>query len=424
MRETDIARLLDRAGRSYRPDTAQGLTIVRARTERVGRRSHRLGVTGIAILAVATTAVIGLVLVSQRTSPARAPYLRIPSSMAAVALTTPTNGLADVSFADAAHGIGMEQDCSLSATADTTCSLTIVTTSDGGRTWAPVGRALHVTYPDSRESYPFINFATNGKDGWIFGSKTFVTHDGGRTFTDDGQRGLVMDLSIVGDETWALARPCPPAVSGCLSTVYSTPTGGGPWHEVRGAPGLAYPYLQLLRPSANDAWLAAQATDGTLYVTDDGGVSWASHALPEPCTQLLHLAAVTGNEGWALCSGPAPSDAQTKELYRTVDAGRTWRLVAASSPGAIAGVGTLPASGIVTLFTSASRHRLWIALDTGPLLASIDGGRTWTRQGFPASGAVNQLTFTDAGHGWALVSPDETLYRTSDGGGHWLRVAR
>ena len=32
-----------------------------------------------------------------------------------------------------------------------------------------------------------------------------------------------MDLSIVGKETWALSRPCPPGMPGCSSTVFLRP---------------------------------------------------------------------------------------------------------------------------------------------------------------------------------------------------------
>jgi hypothetical protein len=369
-------------------------------------------------------ATIGHLVVAPMPNPAGAArYLRISPATRIVDLSGPANGLTDVYFADATHGIGMEQHCSLSATANTTCSLMIARTSDAGRTWRPVGQALHVTYPDSRASYPFISFATNGKDGWIYGSKTFVTHDGGRTFEADGPGGVVMDLFIVGDEMWAISRPCPPAMPECSSTVYSAPTSGGSWRPLHGAPKLDYPYLRLLRTSAGDAFLAAQASNGTMYVTEDGGASWITRPLPSLCDQLEHLTAQGRNDVWVLCTGSAPGESQAKQLFHSVDAGGTWKLVATSNAGQAPNVGTLPTLGIVTLLTSVAPDRLWIALDQGPLLASTDGGRTWTPQGLPTNGGVNQLTFADALHGFAVLSSSETLYRTSDGGVHWAKVA-
>jgi photosystem II stability/assembly factor-like uncharacterized protein len=419
MTDDEITRLLDRAASSYTPDASRALASVRTRS---ARHAHVRKTTsiGLAFLLVAVAVTLGVVLTTQGPRHSKAlPYLRITPTAQLVPLATPSNGLIDVYFADAKHAIGMEPHCSLSPATNTTCSLAIVRTNDGGRTWTPVGQALHVTYPHSRASYPFINFVTNGKDGWIYGSKTFVTHDGGSTFTNSGLGGVVSNLSIVGNETWAMNRPCPPGIPGCSSTLYSTRTSGGPWHAIHRAPILSYPYLQLLRTSAKDAFLAAQASDGTLFATNNGGASWVNHPLPNLCGVLLHLTASTNHDVWVLCSGQAPSDAQTKELYHSVDAGRSWMLVATSNPGAAPGVGTLPTSGIVTLVTYVAPDRLWVALDHGPLIASTDGGRTWVPQDLPASGGVEQLTFANAQHGWALLSPTGTLYRTSDGGLHW-----
>ncbi len=420
MPDHDIARLLDRASLSYSPDTQEGRANVRARIAR--RKRARVSAAVVLLVGLVATLVTVAIVVPDQNSANAMRYLRISPAARVVDLAAPSDGLTDVYFADSTHGLGMEQHCVLSPTTNTVCSLAIVRTNDAGRTWKPVGQTLHVTYPDSRASYPFINFATNGKDGWIYGSKTFVTHDGGKTFEADGPGGLVMDLSIVGNETWALSRPCPPGVFGCISKLFSTPAGGGPWKVENGAPKLEYPYLQLLRTSPKDAFLAAQSTDGTLYTTADGGLSWESHPLPPLCDQLQHLTALNAHDVWALCSAATPNDSQTKELYHSVDDGSTWVLVATTSPSPAPGVGTLPTSGIVTLLTSVAPDRLLIAFDQGPPIASTDGGRTWMPQGLPASGGVEQLTFTDAQHGWAIHN--DALYRTSDGGVHWSAASR
>ncbi len=421
MIDDDISQSLDRAARSYTPDASQGLTKVRIRAACHARR-RRTGSIGVTLLFAVVAVTLVLVLTRQERRPTNAGhYLKISAAAQIVPMPTSSKGLTDVYFADRRHGIGMEQNCSLSPTANTTCSLAIVRTSDGGRSWTPVGHALQVVYPHSRASYPFINFVTNGKDGWIYGSKTYVTHDGGRTFAKSGLGGLVMDLSIVGNDTWALSRPCPPGIPGCISVLYSTPTSGGSWHAMHGAPILGYPYLQLLRTSATDGFLAAQATDGTLYTTENGGASWVSHPLPALCAQLLHVTALSRHNVWVLCTSSTPNDVQTKELYHSVDAGRTWVLLATSTSGAPPGVGTLPMSGIVTLVTSVDPDHLWIALDRGPLIASNDGGRTWTPQNLPHPAGLEQLTFTNARDGWGVSLPND-IYRTTDGGLHWITV--
>ncbi|HEY6426980.1 MAG TPA: hypothetical protein VIX84_07085, partial [Acidimicrobiales bacterium] len=342
MPDNDITQLLDRAGLSYSPDVSAGLANVKTRVAR-RKRVRRTASFGIVVGMIAAVVVLVLTVPSRQS--ANALYLRISPTARVVDLSGPSNGLTDVYFADSTHGLGMEQHCTLSPTADTVCSLKIVRTDDAGQTWRSVGLTLQVTYPDSRASYPFIHFVTNGKDGWIYGSETFVTHDGGQSFTEDGPGGpggLVMDLTIVGDRTWALSRPCPPAVPECASTLFSTATGGGPWQVLPGAPKLYYPYLQLVRTSAQDALLAAQATSGTVFVTTDGGGSWVSHSLPSLCDQLQHLTALSSNDIWVLCSAGTPNDSQTKELYHSADDGRTWVLAATSNPGRGPSVGALP----------------------------------------------------------------------------------
>jgi photosystem II stability/assembly factor-like uncharacterized protein len=420
MPDDNLSLLLDRAARTYSPDTSTALASIKSRAQR-HRRTRMLASIVLAVGVV----VLSLVLtVSGQQTANAVRYLRISPAVRIVDLSAPSDGLTDVYFADSTHGIGMEQHCMLSPTANTACTLAILRTNDAGRTWKPVGETLHVTYPHSRASYPFIDFATNGKDGWIYGSKTFVTHNGGRSFEEDGPGGLVMDLSIVGNETWVLSRPCPPGVAGCSSTVFTTATAGGPWQVDQAAPRIQYPYLQLLRVSGSDAFLAAQATEGTLYATTDGGVSWDQHPLPAPCGDLLRLTALRAHDLWALCSGSAPGRSQSKELFQSDDGGTTWKLAATSSPAATPGVGRLPELGIVTLLTSVSPDRLIIAFDEGSPIASTDGGRTWVPQGLPASGGVEQLSFTDAQHGWAVLYPDDALYRTSDGGVQWTQASR
>jgi photosystem II stability/assembly factor-like uncharacterized protein len=420
MPESDLAQQLDRAALDYSPDLSHGLSEVQRRVVRRKRTRRSVSVALVAGVAVALL----MLLLSQPGQPPTngVRYLAISPTARIVPLSAPSNGLTDVYFQDSTHGIALEQHCALSPVTNTQCSLVIVRTNDAGRMWAPAGQPLIVTYPNSRASYPFIDFATNGKDGWIYGSKTFVTHDGGKSFEKDGPGGLVMDLSIVGKETWALSRPCPPGVPGCSSTVFITPTTGGPWRVDQAAPKLEYPYLQLLRTSDTDAFLAAQATDGTLNATTDGGVSWERHPLPGPCNQLLQLTALDAHNLWALCSGPAPSHSQTKDLYHSVDGGSTWTLAATSNAAPTSGVGRLPELGIVTLLTSVSPDRLLIALNQGTPITSTDGGKTWKPQGLPASGGVEQLSFKDAQHGWAVLYPNDTLYRTTDGGVHWTEA--
>jgi photosystem II stability/assembly factor-like uncharacterized protein len=66
-----------------------------------------------------------------------------------------------------------------------------------------------------------------------------------------------------------------------------------------------------------------------------------------------------------------------------------------------------------------SARQGWVA-GAGRILATSDGGRTWTAQyGGPAK--LYQVDFTDADHGWA-VGPN-ALLRTTDGGRTWTQMS-
>ena len=69
-------------------------------------------------------------------------------------------------------------------------------------------------------------------------------------------------------------------------------------------------------------------------------------------------------------------------------------------------------------------HGWWIPFPQDPygILATKDGGRTWTRQGQPGA---HSLDFVDLNHGWAIFgNPQNTtlVATTVDGGDHWTNL--
>ena len=61
----------------------------------------------------------------------------------------------------------------------------------------------------------------------------------------------------------------------------------------------------------------------------------------------------------------------------------------------------------------------WVA-GNGRILATSDGGHSWTRQ-YAGPAALYQVDFTDAAHGWAVGK--DALLRTTDGGATWTAAA-
>ncbi len=106
----------------------------------------------------------------------------------------------------------------------------------------------------------------------------------------------------------------------------------------------------------------------TLLTTSDGGQRWT--ALPEPCPVIRSVHFASATVGFAIAGG-APLE-----------------------PGSLA-----PTSG-------------------GQLLASTDGGRSWTR--LPAPANPQSVCFANSQDGW--LGAGGALYRSTDGGAAWTQV--
>jgi photosystem II stability/assembly factor-like uncharacterized protein len=139
---------------------------------------------------------------------------------------------------------------------------------------------------------------------------------------------------------------------------------------------------------------------------------------------------VSADQGWVVTGRPASSS-----LFRTTDGGRHWR----RQLGGVAG------NGWTLSFFDARRGVVYGADQHGPQLwRTTDGGQRWTRTAIPCLAPPSLVSFLDLDHGWC-VDPSSTvmpasggpaaafgpllperqviaLYRTVDGGVHWLRV--
>jgi len=231
---------------------------------------------------------------------------------------------------------------------------------------------------------------------------------------------VVSELLMSGDSGWALARPSP----------YRTVDGGASWDRLPGPWAAAGDDLVDIAATAEgSAWLTGGATAGlaALFVTRDGGRSWAREALPlgtpgPPAPDHVDIRAPTVSADGRGVLPVYDRDADRTWLYASTDAGATWR-----DPIALPGGGGSRRPAFVDGATgwTASLDAAW---------STTDGGRTWR----PAAaldhgwqfGSVAPVSATMA---WAdavqvrdadVVGPASwALFRTSDAGIHWTRAA-
>jgi photosystem II stability/assembly factor-like uncharacterized protein len=149
---------------------------------------------------------------------------------------------------------------------------------------------------------------------------------------------------------------------------------------------------------------------------------------------LLSVRMMDASVGWAESWDPAGSGAYL--ILRTTDGGSRWKLLVQCFP--TEGLGK---SGFCpTDFRSATVATVVepdYARQTQRIFHTSDGGQTWQRSVIAAADLETPALFVDGLHGWAFATdhfpgPDATssyiggqiaLYRTSDGGITWQRIA-
>lgn len=220
--------------------------------------------------------------------------------------------------------------------------------------------------------------------------------------TPTGSESRFRGLSPVSDKVaW---------VSGSAGAVLRTTDGGRTWASVGPKLSAADADLEFRDIEATSATHAVilsigEGTDSRIYVTDDGGATWAKTFVNHDAAAFYDcIAFTTAKRGVAMSD---PVDGKFR-LIETIDGGKTWgRVPSSGMPPALTGEFGFAASG--TCLTAGAGQRMYIAsggVDPGRVFRSADGGRVWQVAETPITGGaaagVFSVQFRDAKRGIAL----------------------
>jgi photosystem II stability/assembly factor-like uncharacterized protein len=361
----------------------------------------------------------------------------------------PTTALTDVQFANAQYGFALALHRG---------SVLLAASSDGGATWEvrndhlPPGLVSDTGYPGQFE---FVGFT-----GYLWGAQTasgaplWVSHDDGTTWDEADIGPDVFDVSAIGLDVWALTGSCEsPAATGatpCSVGLEMSFDGGGTWVRAGSTFESAAVVLadsapqpvELARITRSNAYVLTTTRNAQSFATwqlaftDDAGTTWTAHILP--CSGAFsagaELAASSTTDLWLLCGSGAAAGAQSKELFRSIDGGMTWSLVASATglgtpPPSTVPPNPLPLAGYVSPYTLGHRNlavlsstTAWLFPSRAALYKTTDGGASWmaipetVAAGFDGGG-VGNVTFLNATHGW-VCEYGLGLWHTDDGV-HW-----
>ena len=162
------------------------------------------------------------------------------------------------------------------------------------------------------------------------------------------------------------------------------------------------------------AWCGTHR-DGLLR-SDDGGRSWREVGLVGRLIMAITASPVQRDLVWA---GTEPS-----EVWCSEDAGVTWRQTARLE--------TLPSSPEWSFPPRPDTHhvrwiachpqeprRLWVAIEAGALVSTIDGGVTWRDRVRGGPWDTHELAIHPNAAGTLRVSAGDGYFESHDGGGTW-----
>jgi photosystem II stability/assembly factor-like uncharacterized protein len=321
-------------------------------------------------------------------------------------------------------------------------------TTDGGRTWH---QQLTWDGPGPAQ----VRFSTDGTQGLVVGQggvPLFTTADGGahwqRMALPPQATQVVLQYFLDAREGWIVSylNEATPGIAG----VFHTTDGGQTWTQTARldvnqvfSHGQVGGSLQgyLVFSDSSTGWFTPFTSSGTgivpvepfLYLTHDGGKTWAVQAFASPAGVALNSSTAifrppvffNDRDGVELMvrqsvpvAGGAPTLGETY-AYTTTDGGNHW-----SAPLAVA----VPAGTSPPTFAMIDT-RIWLIFGGPKVERTTDGGRHWEilRGSLPANSFALQLDFQDVNHGWVAfivfgAQPFLAFYQTTDGGTHWTAV--
>jgi len=185
------------------------------------------------------------------------------------------------------------------------------------------------------------------------------------------------------------------------------------------------------------------ATGGGLWKTADGGLTWRPVTDGQIHSSSVGAVAVSASNPDVVYIGMGETELrgnimQGDGVYKSTDAGRTWKNVGLTDSQAISRVRVHPTDPNV-VYVAAFGHPYAPNKERG-VFRSRDGGATWQQVLFrdDHSGAVDlcmdprnpnvlfAATWDASRTPWSLTSggPGSGLFKTTDGGDHWTELTR
>jgi photosystem II stability/assembly factor-like uncharacterized protein len=305
----------------------------------------------------------------------------------------------------------------------------IAHTLDAGRTWSRINAPAATVdtdprYPDTGVSA--IRFADH-LDGWAYGPDLWATHDGGTTWHSVDVTGIaagparVWDLQAAAGTAHLAYFPLTPNAFGIASTPVT--------HDAWKSPAVFIPVGAGPVPQVQ---LVIQGQAGWLIEVDREVVGGARllhgtwDTWTPPCSDSAGPAVVAAWSTTGLiadCDLGVWSTPMGEHLFVSSDGGTTFTKITTAVPlSSAAAIATPDTSTILVAGQGPVNAQ---GASTPMVIASFDGGHTWTTVLKPGQVTFNDLGFTTQTQGVMITTSGTTsrLLITRDGGHTWAAAA-
>lgn len=298
-------------------------------------------------------------------------------------------------------------------------------TSDGGTAWSATAAPALTVAGSPVDSRPVSVRFADPDDGWVYSySQLWSTHDGGTTWKQQsipgGPGAAVSDLEVAAGSAYMAVFTGTAGLG-----IYSTPAARDSWSassfsaEMGAGPVPASSIVL----QGRTGWLLQNDRTVVSGARDLEGAGWASWT--PPCITANgtgSLAAASTTDLVALCAEgnwgpPSPGTA----------AGETWMYRSSDGGNTFSAAGALPERSIGALAVAPGRPDSVVAITDRGLLASFDGGSTWSTVYAGTTGAYSQddyVGFTSATQAVAVLgtTTGALVVMSHDGGHTWRQL--
>lgn len=277
-----------------------------------------------------------------------------------------------------------------------------LTSMDGGRGWER--RQLAQRGPGSWFDLFSVDFARDGRSGWISGERGVILHS-----TDAGKNWERQETGVVENLLRVAALDAQRACAlGTNGTILTTADGGKTWRSQQLKGGLTL--FDVTFVDDGNGWAVGEFQ--TILHTANAGKTWEVQSGGTrgdfESSAYFGVRFFDRQHGWVTAQGGV--------ALWTSDGGKTWTKVALRSESAIFGIAETrsAAGGLPTELWMAGEHGTLVRV---PLLEGLPSTSSSPALYHPTFYSLTDLAFS--GRVGVAVGIEGTILRTDDGGRNW-----